>query len=158
VIRHFWEEKAFGPDGEPVQPLDKCINKIGHALHDLNPKFQKVSYEGRVGTICKELGIEVNSWLSCIQMVVSCAFLQIPTVVQSMYIFKQPNIGGAVNAHQDGTFLYTTPQSVLGFWWPLDNCTMVTRCLLIVLESPSIFIIAGKWLSLGRPWFSQEWG
>jgi hypothetical protein len=60
VIRHFWEEKAFGPDGEPVQPLDKCINKIGHALHDLNPKFQKVSYEGRVGTICKELGIEVN--------------------------------------------------------------------------------------------------
>lgn len=59
VIRHFWEEKAFGPNGEPVQSLDKCINKIGHALHDLNPKFQRVSYEGRVGTICKELGMEV---------------------------------------------------------------------------------------------------
>ena len=60
VIRHFWEEKAFDENGNPVAPLDKCINKIGHALHDLNPKFQRVSYEGRVGTICKELGVSVR--------------------------------------------------------------------------------------------------
>lgn len=66
VIRHFWEEKAFNEDGTPVQSLEQCINKIGHALHDLCPAFQEVSYEARVGSICKDLGLEV------------------PTVVQSM--------------------------------------------------------------------------
>jgi len=111
VIRHFWEERAFNEDGSPVQSLDQCINKIGHALHDLNPAFHEVSYEARVGSICKDLGQKV------------------PTVVQSMYIFKQPNIGGEVGPHQDGTFLYTEPQSVLGFWWPLDDCSLSNGCL-----------------------------
>jgi phytanoyl-CoA hydroxylase len=91
--------------------LDQCINKIGHALHDLNPVFHGVSYDGRVGSISRELGLEI------------------PTVVQSMYIFKSPNIGGEVTPHQDGTFLYTEPQSVLGFWWPLDQCTLANGCL-----------------------------
>ncbi len=48
---------------------------------------------------------------------------------QSMYIFKSPQIGGAVNPHQDGTFLYTQPQSVVGFWWALDDCTLDNGCL-----------------------------
>lgn len=46
-----------------------------------------------------------------------------------MYIFKQPRIGGEVGAHQDGTFLYTDPQSVLGFWWALDDCSILNGCL-----------------------------
>ena len=31
-----------------------------------------------------------------------------------MYIFKQPGIGGEVTCHQDATFLYTEPLSVVG--------------------------------------------
>ena len=50
-------------------------NKIGHGLHDLDGVFQSVSYEGRIGSICRELGLEK------------------PLVVQSMYIFKQARIG-----------------------------------------------------------------
>ena len=46
-----------------------------------------------------------------------------------MYIFKQRRIGGAVGEHQDGTFLYTEPQSVLGFWWALEDCTTNNGCL-----------------------------
>jgi phytanoyl-CoA hydroxylase len=49
-----------------------------------------------------------------------------------MYIFKQPRIGGEVGAHQDGTFLYTEPQSVLGLWWALDDCTVTNGCLWVV--------------------------
>jgi hypothetical protein len=30
---------------------------------------------------------------------------------------------------QDGTFLYTAPQSCLGFWWALEDCTTVNGCL-----------------------------
>jgi len=55
--------------------------------------------------------------------------MELPKVVQSMYIFKQPYIGGEVGAHQDGAFLYTEPQSVLGFWWALDDCTQENGCL-----------------------------
>ena len=79
------------------------INKIGHGLHDLDPVFESVTYEPRVGQICRDLG------------------LSMPLAVQSMYIFKQAFVGGEVNPHQDGAFLYTEPQSVIGFWWALVN-------------------------------------
>jgi len=46
-----------------------------------------------------------------------------------MYIFKQPSIGGEVKPHQDGTYLYTEPQSVIGFWWALEDCTLENGCL-----------------------------
>ena len=40
-----------------------------------------------------------------------------------MYIFKQPKIGGEVVCHQDSTFLYTKPESVVGFWVALEDAT-----------------------------------
>ncbi|CAN0384549.1 unnamed protein product [Scytosiphon promiscuus] len=46
-----------------------------------------------------------------------------------MYIFKQPRIGGEVTPHQDGAFLYTEPQSVIGYWWALEDCTLSNGCL-----------------------------
>jgi phytanoyl-CoA hydroxylase len=30
---------------------------------------------------------------------------------------------------QDGAFLYTRPQSVVGFWWALEDCTLHNGCL-----------------------------
>lgn len=42
---------------------------------------------------------------------------------------QQPGIGGVVGPHQDGTFLYTQPQSVTGFWWALEDCTTENGCL-----------------------------
>ena len=38
---------------------------------------------------------------------------QQPLLLQSMYIFKQPNIGGEVVCHQDATFLYTEIEDVV---------------------------------------------
>lgn len=53
-----------------------------------------------------------------------------PVVPQSMYIFKQPVMGGAVNSHQDSTFLFTTPkQTCLGLWLALDDATLDNGCL-----------------------------
>src|SRR6185503_42933 len=37
-IRFFFEEGAFDAAGELVQPKERSINKIGHALHDLDPQ------------------------------------------------------------------------------------------------------------------------
>jgi len=39
TIRCFFEEEAFGPDGQLKQPKALSINKIGHAMHDLDPVF-----------------------------------------------------------------------------------------------------------------------
>ena len=49
--------------------------------------------------------------------------------MQSMYIFKQPNIGGEVVCHQDSTFLYTEPDTVVGFWVALEDATIENGCL-----------------------------
>lgn len=109
-IRYFWEEKAW-KNGKLEVEAEYAINKVGHALHDLDPQFEKWSYESRIGSICAELGMSK------------------PLIAQSMYIFKQAKIGGEVVPHQDGAFLYTEPQSCIGFWWPLHDCTLQNGCL-----------------------------
>jgi phytanoyl-CoA hydroxylase len=52
-----------------------------------------------------------------------------PLLLQSMYIFKQPNIGGEVRCHQDATFLYTEPMSLTGFWFAIEDATIENGCL-----------------------------
>ncbi len=100
-IRCFFEEDAFGEGGALVRPVEQAINKLGHALHDLDPVFSRVSRDPRIAALAAELGLE-----RCL-------------LVQSMYIFKQPWIGGEVNAHQDHTFMWTEPPSATGFWFAL---------------------------------------
>jgi len=101
------------PNPPPRLPLThpQAINKVGHGLHDLDPVFGKWSYEARVGSICRDLGMTR------------------PQAVQSMYIFKQAFVGGEVGAHQDGAFLYTEPQTCIGLWWALDDCRKDNGCL-----------------------------
>jgi len=55
-----------------------------------------------------------------------------PLVAQSMYICKQPHIGGEVSPHQDGSFLFTTPESVGAFWFPIDDASIENACLWVV--------------------------
>lgn len=110
-IRYFFEEKAFDAAGNLTKPFDKSINKIGHALHALSPVFKAFTHDPRNAAISRQLG------------------LVRPKVAQSMYIFKQPGIGGVVVPHQDSTFLHTAPNSTLGFWVPVERCTTTNGCL-----------------------------
>ena len=52
-----------------------------------------------------------------------------PLLLQSMVIFKNPEIGGEVTPHTDHTFLWTEPQSVIGFWLAIDEATEENGCL-----------------------------
>ena len=52
-----------------------------------------------------------------------------PLLLQSMYIFKQPKIGGEVVCHQDSTFLITEPESTVGFWFALEDANRKNGCL-----------------------------
>lgn len=113
-IRFFFEENAFRADGSLRQEKEKSINKIGHALHDLDPVFTKFSRRSEIKELVSDLGIDQ------------------PLLLQSMYIFKQPNIGGEVTCHQDATFLYTEPLRMVGLWFALEDATIENGCLWVV--------------------------
>jgi phytanoyl-CoA hydroxylase len=112
-IRFFFEEEAFGPDGRLKQSKARSINKVGHALHDLDPVFAQFSRQPALASLVAELGIAK------------------PLLLQSMYIFKQPRIGGEVGCHQDASFLLTEPPSVMGLWFALEDATVENGCLYV---------------------------
>ena len=110
-IRCFFEEEAFEENGELKQPKELSINKIGHAMHDLDPVFDNFSRTPELAEIAKDVGFKD------------------PRILQSMFIFKQPHIGGEVVCHQDATFLHTEPLSVKGFWFALEDATQENGCM-----------------------------
>jgi len=110
-VRFFFEEEAFDDNGDLRQPKQLSINKIGHAAHDLDPVFSSFSRSCAAAEIAADIGFTD------------------PVLLQSMYIFKQPRIGGEVGPHQDATFLYTDPISVAGFWYALQDATVENGCL-----------------------------
>lgn len=113
-IRYFFEENAFDDKGNLVVPVERAINKIGHALHWKDSVFKAFTFQKRFQSIGRALG-----------------YVR-PLVAQSMYIFKQPGIGGVVTPHQDSTFLHTTPFSTIGIWTPLEDCTVDNGCLWVL--------------------------
>lgn len=106
AIRFFFEEKATD------QPVARALNKIGHALHDLDPVFNRISRRPELADLARSLGFEQ------------------PLLLQSMYLFKQPQIGGEVGWHQDATYLWTQPITVTGFWIALDDADSDNGCLM----------------------------
>ncbi|HTV74681.1 MAG TPA: phytanoyl-CoA dioxygenase family protein, partial [Candidatus Acidoferrales bacterium] len=52
-----------------------------------------------------------------------------PLVYQSMYIFKQPHIGGEVRWHQDATYFATEPETVTTLWFALERADRENGCL-----------------------------
>jgi phytanoyl-CoA hydroxylase len=110
-IRFFFEEHAFLPDGRLRQSKERSINKIGHALHDLDPVFGQFSRTPAIKQLVTDLDIVE------------------PLLLQSMYIFKQPRIGGEVTCHQDATFLFTEPLRMIGLWFALEDAGVDNGCL-----------------------------
>ena len=107
----FFEEDAFDATGQLKQPKAQSINKIGHAMHDLDPLVSAFSRGPKLAGLARDLGL--------IQ----------PQIWQSMVIFKQPRIGGEVGWHQDATFFETDPITVTTFWFALEDATLQNGCL-----------------------------
>ena len=110
-INFFLEAGAVDEAGFLIKPKTQAVNKIGHALHDLDPIFSRFSRQDKCADIVRLLG------------------LNNPLLLQSMVICKQPFIGGKVNSHQDSTFLYTTPESCIGLWLALEPATTANGCM-----------------------------
>ncbi len=110
-VRCFFEEDAFDEKGALKQDKALSINKIGHALHQLVPQFKDFSHNDKIRDIALDLG------------------LARPQIHQSMYIFKQPKIGGVIRWHQDASYFFTSPISVITFWLAVEDATLLNGCL-----------------------------
>jgi phytanoyl-CoA hydroxylase len=110
-IRFFFEQDAFDADGNLRQSKEDSLNKMGHAMHDLDSVFDAFSRTPDIAAIVDSLGYDD------------------PVILQSMYIFKPPRIGGEIRCHQDSTFLYTEPESCIGFWFALEDATLENGCM-----------------------------
>ena len=89
----------------------RVVNKIGHAMHDLDPVFSGFSRNPALAEVARDIGLTT------------------PLLLQSMYILKAPQVGGEVTSHTDHTFLWTEPQSATGFWFALEDATLENGCM-----------------------------
>ncbi|MFZ9707717.1 MAG: phytanoyl-CoA dioxygenase family protein [Ilumatobacteraceae bacterium] len=110
-IRCFFEKDAFDADGRLRNEAHLSLNKLGHAMHDLDPVFDSFSRTPELAAVAHDIGMND------------------PLLLQSMYIFKQAHIGGEVTCHTDHTYLWTEPKSVVGFWFAIDDATQENGCM-----------------------------
>ena len=110
-IRFFFERDAFDGQGMLRHAKAHSLNKMGHAMHDLDPVFDAFSRTPELAQVANDIGFDS------------------PAIIQSMYIFKPPRIGGEVYCHQDSTFIYTEPESCVGFWFALEDATVENGCM-----------------------------
>ena len=110
-IRFFLEHGAFDSEGNLRQPKADSLNKVGHAMHDLDPVHDE---------FCRTTGLAENT--------ADLGFHD-PLLVQSMYIYKQPHIGGEVVLHNDHAFIWSEPARTLGFWIALEPADLENGCL-----------------------------
>lgn len=110
-IHFFFEEGAINESGELTKDKSLSINKIGHALHDQDEVFNYFSRSQKIASLVHDLDMHN------------------PLLLQSMYICKQPYIGGEVNCHQDSTYIFVKEQPVIGLWFALEDATLENGCL-----------------------------
>lgn len=113
-IHFFLEEKALDSNGKLIRPKSESICKIGHAIHDLDDVFDNFSRSSKIKELATALGFRS------------------PLLAQSMYFFKNPHIAGEIGLHQDASFIYTSPSSVVGFWFALEDATVENSCLWVL--------------------------
>ncbi|MCX4247151.1 phytanoyl-CoA dioxygenase family protein [Paraliomyxa miuraensis] len=114
----FLEEDALDAAGALRCDKRQAINKIGHAMHDLVPAFREFCRLPAFIELLRDIGYRT------------------PVLWQTMYIFKQPRIGGEVRWHQDATYLATEPNSdagvqprVTGMWVAIEDAHRGNGCL-----------------------------
>jgi len=110
-ISFFFEKDAFDADGKLKGDLLHSLNKIGHAMHDLDLIYDRFSRSPQMKRLATDLEMSDS------------------VLIQSMHIFKHARIGGVVDVHQDSSFLYTEPHSCVGFWFALEDATVENGCL-----------------------------
>lgn len=111
AVHCFLEAGALDDDSQLNRDKTLAINKIGHALHDRDDTFRAFCGHPWFGAALRDLGYSA------------------PVVMQTMYIFKQPGIGGEVRWHQDASYLIAGEPGIVGIWVAVEDATETNGCL-----------------------------
>lgn len=110
-VRFYLDQNALDESGDFNVEKKYVVNKLGHGLHEADPVFYCFSQQYAIIHLLDQLGV------------------QQPTLLQSMYLFKQPFIGDEVGCHQDETFITPTSGFLVGLWFALEDATIENGCL-----------------------------
>jgi len=124
-IRFFFEEQAIDSEGNFTCDKLHSINKIGHNLHLLDDVCKRITFQKKISDLMKNV-----------------AGMKDAVIPQSMFIFKQPSIGGLVDTHQDSTFMNTSPLSCHALWFALEDVYVGNACLRVVPGSHQAGIVS----------------
>jgi len=92
------------------------VKKLSYALHQVDQIFRDFSFS------------------SFIQQPLSRLRINNPLILQTMFLVKHPKLGAGMMCHQDASYFYTTPQSLIGLWVALDHFTKENGCLYVLPE------------------------
>ena len=112
-MKFLFERNAFDEQNKfKYTDIKSGLFRIAHNLHCQSPTFKKITFSDKVKDVLKNLGYGE------------------PRVVQGMYLFKNPEIGGEILPHQDRTYLLLLEDNaqMVGFWFPLEDATV---CLIV---------------------------
>jgi len=110
-IKLFLNKKEFTTDAHvdtsaKAKVIRKRANRIGHALHALNPVFKDITFSSPVKDVVKIVGYKK------------------PVVCQSMYLMMQSPEGPSSSGHQASTYVIVEPSKLTGFWIAVTDCTV----------------------------------
>lgn len=108
--------------------IRRRANRIGHALHALNPVFKEVTFSGEVKDVVKSLDFEK------------------PIVCQSMYLMMQSPVGPTSTGHQTSSFVIVEPCKLVNFWIAVTDCTPDNGCLELIPGSHKKGAIENKFI------------
>ena len=109
----FFEQGALDESGNLLVDQMRAVHKIGHAAHNYGPVAKSIVFSEKMKEAIKKITEQSN-----------------PVLTQSMYLVKQPKIGGKREIHQDESYLRTEPNGhVFGVWIALDDATLENGCL-----------------------------
>jgi len=118
-IKLFLNKKEFAAESHhdteaKAKVIRKRANRLGHALHALNPCFREVTFCTEVKDVIKSIGFHK------------------PIVCQSMYLMMQSPEGPSATGHQASTYVLVEPSKLVGFWSAVTDCTKENGCLEVI--------------------------
>lgn len=112
-IHIFWE-RGMDPIQFPPTERERCVSRLGHGLHVVDPVFLQTARHPKIAEVLEEL---VERGMN---------------IVQTMVIYKQPFVGAETGYHQDATYLHTEPNTLIAAWIALDEVTKENSPLTVI--------------------------
>lgn len=126
----FFEKQCVSLDGKLTEPLTASVHKIAHAVHVVCEGAKSVTFSEKMCDAVRKLTGYTH-----------------PTLMQGMFLLKQPRYGEPSPVHADETYVMSDPQGhVTGVWIALDDSLEHNGCLQFLPGSHRTHKLSKKWI------------